>query len=1029
MEMEVVQHDMSSAEGTPHGTPRGLPAEALSPLSDGNDEDHLGLSRASHPGSSTDCGKRLPHGGVWMTTLSNLQAAEQPHPAAARGTPTGVKRSDTLTKVLHTERVKGVQTKKANQILNKVLQDAHTSVERVATKPRNVALSSLLISLVQPYSVLTLAAIGVLILALCLEEDERRAMEWRVVEVCGVAAILGLHLALDVSLAVRRASDLFKKFTALVDGVNSGQSCLSGNVEGLAGLRGADSCRILSVLRNSEDSLETVLLTEETAFTHFTPIKQRVMKKRPSEGESEGPPVAPLVSFVCHRPVEDTAPIEPLGSHQPDVMFSCEIFVKSRTVTPSIIMFAGRTTDSKQVRFVANVSEVKWRSDEWLTVEVAAEVEDPQRVPDLTPHRSRTADRRKKIRRHTLTHSHHHQVPPSSCASSASSASSASDDHSNETNLCTVVLTETGAAREAAGQSPLAYANEVYIRRVSVLHSKWRWHSLPEALTVADHDFAMDTGKMRIFCVRENLLRKCLLSLFLPAPMIDDEEELPLIHPPPTSPFYGNRSFGSQGEVGAASTTTQPQNQTSLSGNAPLVSSPPQAAEFRRPERRFTSVASAPDLMSRDLNATPVHAQSAQTPEERILRTTSPFLSPADSSGRHHSRFNLSSTHASNMGCTSVHSRMDSADAFDVVSAGSFELAKEEIESVSTVEEEPENVEDVIGQASGSSRPTTSQNLLFVVQRGLALLVFILLSISILVNVVRLYVSDVVTHLSYHDLFIHAPVGILIAGLPFSATIVLRILDCYGNSCLRSMIEMQNTSLRVVKSRRGNHADPVLSEEEHSVTTTSGSSITSSGHSDVGGGDIFGSVNEGQLQFGCYNSNLSGREAPSRECEQTGIQFETLSHPSINRRMVFRHMWSLITNQVSVGPKSSQQSWWSGTYDLVQSRNACQIFGSLSVLACVDKVGILSEVVPVPEKVLVMKRKEKEKVPDVKPERPMKADSSPKGEDAKKRKSGGGDGGKKKDRVTSPISDDMGLFDLATPDTSMLFCVLCFFFF
>eukprot|EP01064_Diplonema_japonicum_P004355 TRINITY_DN12825_c0_g2_i1.p1 TRINITY_DN12825_c0_g2~~TRINITY_DN12825_c0_g2_i1.p1 ORF type:complete len:1642 (+),score=367.69 TRINITY_DN12825_c0_g2_i1:95-5020(+) len=302
---------------------------------------------------------------------------------------------------------------------------------------------------------------------------------------------------------------------------------------------------------------------------------------------------------------------------------------------------------------------------------------------------------------------------------------------------------------------------------------------------------------------------------------------------------------------------------------------------------------------------------------------------------------------------SSRHFRVESeADA--VSHTSSIEPHVENAAYASEEEEDIPSVRELEDKTSGMSRPTSSQNLLFLSQRCLAFIAAVLVIIVVACNVLRSSIEDT-SHLSWYYTYVHGPACIVLAALPIGTTVVLRMIDCYANACLRSMMEMQDKTLSVTLDRaqaRGVQNTDTSMSTDSSYSSTYTSQATEDTR-DVAGGDIFAARGEGDLMLGKYNSNLSGVEPPPGH-EDAGLVIDTLSHPSINRRMIAKHMWAIATNTVlDTGPKD----WWGARYDLVHSRNACQVLGSMTVLSCTDKAGILSEVVPVPEKVLVMKRK------------------------------------------------------------------------
>ena len=750
--------------------------------------------------------------------------------------------------LLKEENLRGIQTSLANEYINHSIRDVHRRVEAIL-KPREALWRAIFLHCVQPSALLLLLGIGLLTSAMSISPDPYAASEsdnsyWYIVELCCCIMVYIFHLILDVSLYVRRTTDVFNKLTALLrKGCN-----FSGALGGLSGLRDADSCKIISVLRNAEEAKPSLILANHSIA--------------PSSWVSDG------IGRYKNRCQLQSSIV--MGAHFKEIFLLFEAYFDNPETYPISIDCCVQS-QARKLHLHGQIrpgNELGWLPGTWMPIRIEVEVK----------HRSQSSD--------------------SGCGY--------------------IEIAATGNQ------------GNISLRNVSVSHVSWRWHSLPAAMTVARqdespvYDVAMDTGKMRFLVFGEDLLASALLSVFKKPGM----KEIP---PPkgfeiPEGQVNGSYNFNN----GIPATTTQSGNRLNHMGG-PMVQTPPPS--LRSP---MTRVLASPFM------GTPCVSPA---PSSCIDDHPSPFLSPRDDyrhdGHRRHIRMESendalhSSIHSGSEACRS--SQGSSLDDSEVPEPTSYEC-----------KEAPK---------------TPTQLLMFLTQRCMAYLAFILITIMSIVNGVR-YSLGLMDSVSWYYIFVSPAVGTALGVLPIGALFVLRLLDCYANACLRSMIEIQDTSLHVAQSR---HSDRQRKFRENysGGRSSTDSSFTCSeseeqSEGDEAAGDIFGETGVGELLFGRYAPNLSGKEPPPASQDESGMSLEALSHPSIDRKMIFRHLFHIITNRTASMPKE----WWGGSYDLVHSKNACQVLGSLTVLTCVDKDGILSEVVPLPEKVLVMKRKENEKYED-----------------------------------------------------------------
>eukprot|EP01060_Flectonema_neradi_P004035 TRINITY_DN1266_c0_g1_i6.p1 TRINITY_DN1266_c0_g1~~TRINITY_DN1266_c0_g1_i6.p1 ORF type:complete len:1417 (+),score=259.61 TRINITY_DN1266_c0_g1_i6:185-4435(+) len=764
--------------------------------------------------------------------------------------------------LLKEENLRGIHTSLANLYINHSVRDVHRRVANLI-KPHRVLRRAALCFSLQPHSIVLLIGIATLISVIVVSPDPHssegsESRSWYIVELCCCAAVYGIHLVLDVSLCVRRATDVYNKFSGLLqkDGCN-----FSGTLGGLSGLRDADSCKIVSVLRNAEEAKPSLILANMIVVpTSWVPCTQTSGYRYRCQ----------LQSNVV------------MAAHYKEVFLIFEAHIDNPGTYPVTIDCCVHS-QTRRLHLRGSMkpcTELGWLPGTWYNARIEVEV-------DYKP--------------------------------------------------------ISGDPQEGYGYIEITSpGNEgtITLRNVSVSHISWRWHSLPAAMTVARqgetpqvYDVAMDTGKMRFLVFGEDLLASSLLGIFKRPDIIWDDL-------PPANGF----EIPDQGQTNGLLNTSNycPITNPQYSIKSGYMSSRSGVGMVQTPPPLLRSPISR--MIASPLAGTPCVSPAPSSC--CIDEQPSPFLSPRDgqSEARRHTR--IESDHdilqssiqsGSEVGRSSKDSSLDDSE----IAAPSGYKCKE-------------------------APKTPTQLLMFLTQRCMSYLAILLIVVMTVVNGIR-YNLGLMESTSWYYMFVSPAVGTALAFLPIGSLFVLRMLDCYANACLRSMIEIQDTSLHVSQSRHSYRqrrfkenysAGRSSSTDSSSFFTISESEEQSEG--DEAAGDIFGETGVGELLFGRYGSNLSGKEPPPDSQDESGMSLEALSHPSINRSMIFRHLFEIVANRTAAMPKE----WWGGSYDLVHSRNACQVLGSLTVLTCVDKDGILSEVVPLPEKVLVMKRKETDKYID-----------------------------------------------------------------
>eukprot|EP01063_Lacrimia_lanifica_P007252 TRINITY_DN145_c0_g3_i1.p1 TRINITY_DN145_c0_g3~~TRINITY_DN145_c0_g3_i1.p1 ORF type:complete len:1851 (+),score=714.58 TRINITY_DN145_c0_g3_i1:176-5728(+) len=777
--------------------------------------------------------------------------------------------------------LKGLDTKNANEVLNKGVKTSHAHLGELLHADR--ALGPILSRYLLQPQVLLLLAVLVGLLAAALEGPPtlhgRGALVFDAVMTCVVVAVFATQ---DVVVIVRRSRDLYQKLTHIVE---SNVYRFEGHMEGLAGLRGVASCRVVSVLRNSGEDVK-VRLTMQDAPLMLGEAWKPSQHSLPGHVRAHGELATKLIESL-RVPTEE--------SHA--VRVSLEVQMQDIEYRPSVVHVVVATRNQR-VKIKCTIKDSldkaigdELRPDEWYRVSGKADV--------VTTGQ---------------------QWPAGSF----------------------IVYVPT----------PGKPTFTIKVRNVCVSHTMWRWTSFPEALTVQDCDVAMDTGMMRIFKVKRDLLASCLYNAFC---MEKDETR-------GTAPEFmriGNLGPTQAGMSSPAMLDGVVVQSQCLEGTSPA---PVPAAHVFSPAGHSHTPAT----------------DHTSTPERNSEVTESPFLSPKDGGASAPRSTETRRGHArtDSAGCPVegvVHDLLSDDQSFQ---APPPPLGDSDSSSSSSSDSEGsagDGARKTVPSASQSSShifPTCAQHRFFLVQRLASIFVFLLAFVLIAVNVV-LGTGTV------YDRFIHPLIGVALACLPVNAALVLRIVDCYANACLRSMIQMQDTSLKIVAAGGRVRDDFMAGDEEFS----SASSFHSEDGSEVGGGDIFGAREDGQLVFGAYYENLSGMTPPPQgDGNPSGFDLTTLAHPSITRSMIYSHMKAILFDEAFTIPapppelggstnapvadpfgKPRQHGLvdsCSGNVDLVSSRNVCQVLGSITVLACVDKTGVLSEVVPVPEKVLVMKRKD-----------------------------------------------------------------------
>eukprot|EP00755_Sulcionema_specki_P016520 Sspe_Gene.10410::Locus_3482_Transcript_1_1_Confidence_1.000_Length_5372::g.10410::m.10410 len=707
--------------------------------------------------------------------------------------------------------LRGLATKEANHALGKAVFEVH---ERVGTTlhTRKAIYRGLWRSSLQPQIVMLTLTMPPLFLAGIYPASwwEQYQTVWIFLLITFIGITVVLHVFLDVLIYTRRFNDLYKKFTGLL--VRWGGDLFTGKVEGLAGLREADSCRVLSVLRNAHDTTDTVLILEGCAF-----------------GEESTPWVPISNSRVQATTTLDTFPVVDSAARASgifelpsDMVLEMEVRCSSSTFRPvdfDCCVAVGRERLRVQFNLETCYPEGGWRDGCFQSIE--CDVVTTNVIPTNEP--------------------------------------------------CTVTV---------VGRPHLAHSKStIHIRDVKLSRRSWRWHSLPEAMTVArpEKDVAMDTGKMRIFYVQEQVLSDSLQASFIPEP-----------------PQEHHTLFGSHTNVSVCSVPTPP----------PAISPVPEGS----PRLRTDSM----------LNA-------------------SPYLSPTDP-------------------VSNVASRHVRHESLDIASLASGSVDPDAASAESSDERDTTTEEQLQGMRLGETRPTPTQLMLFLTQRCMSFLALALVLITFLSGLIRLFVGTSGGH-TWQYLLVQAPVTVVLAALPISPAFVLRMLDCYSNAVLRSMIDTENSTIHF--DRRTEQEDSWSDKKGTSLADDDPDSSSSTEDETLeGDGEIFGGKKAGEIHLGHYSKNLAGRSPPPDCPEVSGIHLDTFSHPPVTRKLVWRHVRSLIFNLSSKEPPAEQ---WSGRYDLVNSRNASQALGSLTVLTCVDKAGILSDVVPCPEILLFMRQKEKRK--------------------------------------------------------------------